>query len=465
MSTPNPYLDAVVIPESNLRSADLSTAVIPETDPVCAGWLSGTPSQQSPQIRRAGLSTEYPQLSNPSRCTTRPEQSTEQNKRDSSESTIILNTRRRNRFSQQERFKSAASGISLVLAFIIIILVNGSSALAQSRADDYVRTTYGKYSFVYCPEDSAFIEPLWQSLRNTIPVVENQLLLQLSDSVSFVITPTEREWHRVTAGSPLWANGIAYPARGVAVLKSPSFGLKYGSPLPVTALHEYVHLLVESGAEDAEIPRWLDEGLAQLLANQYDYRDTDLLSRAVVSNRLHRLWEIQYLMGMNDADARLAYAQSLIAVEWLRDEYGMSGLSNLVHELRNGKRFEEVFPALYGMPFGEFESRVQQKLHDTYSTAFYMNTEFWVPILFVVLVFFAGFARYRHRRKTVQTWEAETIGNRGNTDSSTKPPPYTINYTIVRNRPTDSESPPRRPSPGARNDNDDPPYDKPLPGN
>ena len=58
---------------------------------------------------------------------------------------------------------------------------------------------------------------------------------------------------------------------------------------------------------------------------------------------------------MNTQDAHLAYAQSLIAVEWLRDEFGMSGISNLVHELRNGKRFEEVFPALFSMQFGEFE--------------------------------------------------------------------------------------------------------------
>ncbi|MBU1636656.1 hypothetical protein KKC97_03220, partial [bacterium] len=324
-----------------------------------------------------------------------------------------------------------------MIFFILFHFLSWSSAFAQSRANDYVRATYGKYSFVYCPEDSAFIDPLWQLLRNSIPVVEHQLLLQLSDSVRFFITPSEREWARVTAGSPLWANGIAYPSRGIAVLKSPSFGLKYGSPLPITAIHEYVHLLIESGAEDAEIPRWLDEGLAQLLANQYDYRDTDLLSRAVVSNRLHRLWDIQHLLSMNDQDARLAYAQSLIAVEWLRDEYGMAGLSNLIHELRGGKRFEEVFPALYGMQFGEFESRVLQKLRDTYSTAFYMNTEFWVPLLFVVLVFFAGFARYRHRRKTVAKWEESEYGNRGHDDDSPKPPPYTVTIT------------PRRPSPGA----------------
>ena len=143
---------------------------------------------------------------------------------------VILDTRPRNRSGLRVFYNGGASRISLGLWVILLLFTTTLTTLAQSREQDYLRVYYGKYSFVYCPEDSAFIAPLWNELRNRIPIVEHQLHLNLVDSARFVITPSEREWARVTAGSPLWANGIAYPSRGIAVLKSPSFGKKYGSP-------------------------------------------------------------------------------------------------------------------------------------------------------------------------------------------------------------------------------------------
>jgi hypothetical protein len=337
--------------------------------------------------------------------------------------------------------------------FIILILLCFAigNLFAQSRQSDYLRREFGKHTFVYCPEDSSLIEPLWNSLRTRIPIVEQQLRLSLSDSVRFIITPSEREWARLSQGSPLWANGIAYASQGVAVLKSPSFGIKYGGPLPVTALHEYVHLLLESGAPDANLPRWLNEGLAQLLASQIDYRDATLISRAVVSNRLHRLWRIEGMLGMSDSDARLAYAQSLLAVEWLRDKYGQSGLSNLVHELRAGKSEVDVFPAVFGMPVGAFESQLIASMQATYGgTSILTNVEFWVPLLFVVLVFLAGIARYLHRKRTVERWREEEIGRTSPADPKV---PYTINYTLIR-KPFSQDD-----------DENDKPHDNPIPGN
>jgi hypothetical protein len=346
--------------------------------------------------------------------------------------------------------------IAFVLLLDIFISLCSVPLFAQSREQDYVRTQIGLYSFVYCPEDSELIQPLWQSLQNGIPVVERFLDLNLRDSVQFVITPSEEEWGRVTAGSPLWANGIAYSSRGIAILKSPRFGLKYGGPLEVTALHEYVHLLIEHDARNVEIPRWLNEGLAQLLAGQQDYRDASLLSRAVASGRVMRLWTIEGMMGMNADDARLGYAQSLIAVEWLRDEFGMAGVANLVHELRGGKRFEEVFPVLFGMYFGEFETKYNQFLISTYGGSVFLDTEFWISVIFVVLVFAAGFGAYTKRKRTIAKWNESRPVSRASSDESEPPnAPYTVNFTLVRKPPQTPDTPP----------DDDKPYDKPLPGN
>lgn len=327
---------------------------------------------------------------------------------------------------------------------------------AQSRERDYVRQDSARFRIWYCPEDAKVVRDLWSELRARIPLVENQLQLGLSDTVTFVVAPEEREWYRLTAGAPLWANGIAYAQHGVAVVKSPRFGLPYG-PLPTTAIHEYVHLLLESGSRSADIPRWLNEGLAQVLAGQLNYVDDAVLARASAAGRLHSFSNIDGLMGMNALEARQAYAESAIAVQLLQSRFGMAGIANLVHSLRGGSPYEETFRTIFGLSPGAFESEYQTYVHDNFRMSFFGDTELWVSVAFVLLVGAAGLGVWLRRRRTVRRWREEDAQARGIcADETVTMPPYTVNYTIVRGRlhESDDDSPP----------DEDLPHDRPSSG-
>ena len=318
-----------------------------------------------------------------------------------------------------------------------------------------MRQDSGRFRVWYCPEDAQVVRGLWRELRERIPLVEQQLQLALADTVTFVVTPSEKEWYRLTEGAPLWANGIAYAQRGVAVLKSPRFGLPYG-PLPATAVHEYVHLLLEAGAHEADIPRWLNEGLAQVLAGQLDYMDDALLARAAAGGRLHSFSRIEGMMGMNALDARQAYAESAVAVQLLQSRFGMSGISNLVHELRAGSPYDESFRRIFAVSHGAFESEYTLYVQTHFRISFLGDVELWVSLTFVLLVGAAGVAVWLRRRRIVRRWREEDRRERGVPEGGTAPP-YTINYTIVRGRmheseddsPPDENLPDDRPVPGA----------------
>lgn len=319
--------------------------------------------------------------------------------------------------------------------FLILLLVLATTVLVlASREDDYIRRDAGRFRIIYCPEDAEVVEDLLKVMSIRIPVVEKQLGLSLQDSVTIIVTPSEQEWYRVSGGVPSWANGIAYSSQGVTVLKSPRFGQPFG-PLPKTAIHEYVHLLLESGAPEMAVPRWLTEGLAQVLADQMSYMDTRTLSRAAVSGRIHTLWQIEGMMSMSAAEARQAYAESMIAVELLRDKFGFGGISNCVYALRSGQNIEEIFPKLFGMSLGSFEREYQSHIQRTYGNVWIAFSELWISGLFVILVFAAGFGVYLRRRRTLNRWQAEASG-----EQEVHEPPYTINYTVVRNRLSDRGS-------------------------
>jgi hypothetical protein len=206
------------------------------------------------------------------------------------------------------------------------------SGWAQQVPLEYMRQDSARFAVFYTSQDAAALRMFWGTIRENVPLIERRLGLGLGDTVAFVIAPNAREWGRLTQGAPLWANGLAYPQRGLAILKSPALGARNG-PLPTTALHEYVHLLLRAGAPDADMPRWLDEGLAQVAAQQFEYVDGALLARAVTFGTLHSFSRLEGLMSMSDAEARLGYAESAVAVEQLASRYGMAGISNLVHEV------------------------------------------------------------------------------------------------------------------------------------
>lgn len=335
------------------------------------------------------------------------------------------------------------------------MLLLALSAAAESREQDYIRQDSARFRIVYCPEDAGNVRVLWDVFRRDVPLVETRLGLTIADTISFIITPDEREWGRVTAGAPLWANGIAFPERGVAVLKSPRFGLPYG-PLGSTAIHEYVHLLLHTGATGAEFPRWLDEGLAQLLAGQVWYRDDAALGRAVTWDRLHSLRQIERLMSMRDDEARQGYAESAVAVQLLESRFGMAGLSNLVHALRQGNRYEDAFSTIFGMPPGQFDSEYQDYVRSAYRFSILTDTEVWISALFVILVLGAGLATWKRRKRVKERWTEEDRTRR-EASGEPEPPPYKIDYTLVRGRMHDRSETGSEP--------EEPPHDRPMPGN
>jgi hypothetical protein len=323
---------------------------------------------------------------------------------------------------------------NLCHSILILMLLFAAPLCAQTGK--YLEQDSARFRVFYYAKDAGVVQELWRTLRARITIVEHDLGLALADTVTFVITPDQKEWARLTQGAPLWTNGLAYAERGVAILKSPSFGLRYG-PFPTTAVHEYVHLLLHAGAPQAQIPRWLDEGLAQVLSGQLDYVETTMLARAALANRLHSFDQIEGLMGMNAVEARQGYAESAVAVQLLQLRYGISGLSNLVHELRAGKDFDAAFSQLFGVAPGTFENQYMAYVRSTYKLTLFSDTDLWVPAAFVILVLAAGFMMWRRRKKIFARWVEEE--RRARQEQRETWPPYEVNYTIIRSRKADDE--------------------------
>jgi len=306
------------------------------------------------------------------------------------------------------------------LAFAILFQLG--VAFAQPSQTGYLQVDSAQFRVFFHSQDAPNYRALWPQLRLGLGRLQMGLGIPLQDTVTYIITPNREEWRRITGGIPDWAQGISDPNHRVTILKSPRFGDPM-HPFYVTAVHELVHLLLHGGHPDAYIPRWLDEGLAQILSGESLQLRTGLISAAVLSNRIHNFYQIEHVMNMPAQEAQLAYAESVTAVDLLVKTYGWSGVRNYIAALGSGLEPDEAFIKTFGIHLGEFEGQWFGYLRNTYRFSFFQNWEFYLGVLFLPFLALAGFFAWRRRRKILARWEEEEQARTVGAQAEDYPPP------------------------------------------
>ena len=114
--------------------------------------------------------------------------------------------------------------------------------------------------------------------------------------------------------------------------------------------HEISHLVLHDFMKDRTIPRWFDEGVAQLdeINNNEEHRV--ILAKLVESNKGMPLTMLEAFPGMVDQDpmkAAIFYAESLYIVDFLIKTYGKDSFAQLCRQMRDGQSFEVALSKVY----------------------------------------------------------------------------------------------------------------------
>jgi hypothetical protein len=146
----------------------------------------------------------------------------------------------------------------------------------------------------------------------------------------------------------------------------------FNSETIMTLIHEYVHLLVVETSPTADIPAWLNEGLATYLENHLapDFGagltgQREVFSKAdTVKSRLaaNSLIPLARLASQRDWNAQtdpelsnLQYAEAYMAVRYLTERFGNQSVGLILRELERTKSFEASFSAVTGITTSTFE--------------------------------------------------------------------------------------------------------------
>jgi hypothetical protein len=214
------------------------------------------------------------------------------------------------------------------------------------------------------------------------------------------------EFDRLTGGGlPDWAAAVFLASRNAIVLKRPEW-VASGYRLREELLHELSHAYFHRMFPEQKPPLWFNEGLAQFLSGKrITLQDGVVLANAILARKIIPLTDVDSLLQFSAVRARLAYLESLSAVEFIGNHYLVNkGWPLFLHEIQQ-HGFPAALQRVLGMDTIDFEWRWYRWLQKKYRWFVLFNLENLIWVAMVVVLAGAMYAvRYRNR-KILQQWE------------------------------------------------------------
>ena len=172
---------------------------------------------------------------------------------------------------------------------------------------------------------------------------------------------TEQAFFDVTR-APSWSGAI-----NDGKLRIPISGLNSLTPELARVLkHELAHSFINQ-LSAGRCPLWLHEGIAQLLEPKSLGGDGRQLAQLFKSQRNIPLNVLEgSFMRFSGGEAYVAYAESLAAVSYINDSYGMGDIQRILQLLSQGSSTEAALRATIHSDYGQLESDLAKYLSDKY---------------------------------------------------------------------------------------------------
>ncbi len=227
---------------------------------------------------------------------------------------------------------------------------------------DYSERETSHFTLKY--EGTQTSESLRAALIHTLESEYDELVREFGvaprDSISVVLY-TDQAFFDVTQ-APSWSGAV-----NDGKLRIPIHGITSVTPELARVLkHELAHSFINQ-LSGGRCPQWLNEGIAQAMEPK---------SLSSNGNRLARLFRSQHeipfnslegsFMGFSPLQAALAYDESLAAVLYISQTYGMSDVQRILARLGDGSSTEAALRATIHSNYGALETEVGNYLTTTY---------------------------------------------------------------------------------------------------
>jgi len=172
-----------------------------------------------------------------------------------------------------------------------------------------------------------------------------------------VLLYTEKEFFDVTQ-APAWAGGANDGKLRIPVADVSGITPKLEQVLKHELTHSFIHYLTRG-----RCPGWLNEGIAQMMEPKSAAAYGRGLAHLFETGKQAPLFQLEGSFSAFSRDqAIVAYAESLAAVEYLRSNYGTSGLRRMLQLISDGESGESALRITTRSNYREFEKSLAEYL-------------------------------------------------------------------------------------------------------
>lgn len=227
-----------------------------------------------------------------------------------------------------------------------------------------------------------------------------------TDPIRVVIAESDAAFaHHAGPMAALDVSGIARSWAGLIAVKAP-YLVPTGSDFAGTLRHELVHVLLFRNTNTDYMPRWLNEGISMMLANEFRWESSFAVAKMFLEGRLIEYRVLDTALAAPESGMQFgdAYAQSLSMTRTLLDTLGED-------------KFWAVITGMRNMPFPdalrEYGGISPMQFWDDYRSSLW-SLAFWAALTPGTLLSFGGillvltwYMKQRSNRVIVQRWEKE----------------------------------------------------------
>ena len=277
--------------------------------------------------------------------------------------------------------------------------------IGVARTDEITLDAMGTHFVVDAPDGMrGFRDQAVTVVREEWRNVQRQAGTPAGETVYISIEHEMTDWFAregIPARPPEWAAGLAISSHQTILLVP---GVEDWES---TLIHEMTHIALGISTGGQRVPRWLNEGYAMTVAEQWGIERATTMIQAGFSGNYYDFEELTNGFPPAASSADLAYAQSFHLVRFLMDRHGPNTLRDVFARMREGENWDTAYVAITGENTAATVVLWEDDVKGRY---------IWNPVvggtgigwgIAAVLVVFAWRRRSRIKKENLKRMEAE----------------------------------------------------------
>lgn len=294
-----------------------------------------------------------------------------------------------------------------IWSILFVSLFGVATVTAQTEGLDTLAIPWG--NILYQPGQEKLATSSSEQIGKTIDISREMLDFEPQEKFTVVIADNKSDFLRYAGRqAPDWSAGITDYNSDRIIMKSPKLGKTTSWDYDETLRHEVAHVVIGQNVNPMRLPRWLNEGLAMIIAGQHSIGQMYTLAQHVASDHLISLSGLEQMLHFSPEKASLGYAESYSAVNFILSDLPEGTLAKVLGEMHKSNiSWQQSFSEATGLSQFYFEQHWRTHLKDSYKWLTVLSSDSWIFILFAVLAILAYLAiKWRNYRK-LQQWKEE----------------------------------------------------------